>query len=215
MSSCCCLIETRPSIRLSQSFVQSSDLVGRRKVTERCESVGTDEGIYFYSFPSKLCRFLFIFFQGWTQTAALLFQPSFFLTFGRDLLETAGEAHLRTCSTRYCCQLALRRICSFCPFAPFHPDSRDSPRLFLFCFVLRRLFRTCSFWECHFASILSSLRPKLAVFDTEIRSHLGRNQSASAESVLCFTCRNPSFLCLRNYSAIFDSKELEIQRAHQ
>lgn len=49
------LNETRPSIRLSQSFVQSSDPVGRRKVMERCESVGTDEGIYFYSFPSKLC----------------------------------------------------------------------------------------------------------------------------------------------------------------
>lgn len=51
---------------------------------------------------------------------------------GHDLLETAGEAHLATCTTRYCCQLALRRTCSFCPSAAFVPDSHDSPPLLCF-----------------------------------------------------------------------------------
>lgn len=131
------LNETHPSIRLSQGFCSE------QQPGWPPESHGK---IYFYSFPSKRCiaaaespaaDFAVVFVVE-LKTAAVLFQPSFFLTFGRDPLETAGEAHLRTCSTRYCCQLALRRVCSFCSVSPWQP--RLPASLFfcsrLFCFVL-------------------------------------------------------------------------------
>lgn len=182
---------------------------------ERCESVGTDEGICFYfslfkhciaateSHAADLFIYLFIYFcssfQARTQTAALPFQQSFFPTSGRDLLEAAGEAHLGTCSARYCCQLALRHMCSFCPLAPFHPDSRDSLRLFFFAFCWGVFSGLAASENVTLPLFRLSLGPQHAVFDTEIRLHLGRNQSASAEAGLCFACRNQTFLYLRNY----------------
>lgn len=87
--------------------------------------------LFFLYFPSKLCfavpgNAAADFLQQFSGLNSICCLVVFTTSFGHDLLETAGQAHLRTCTTRIFCQLALLHICSFCPFAVFIPDSHNS-----------------------------------------------------------------------------------------